>query len=373
MRILIFDPMLVDYDTRSPETKPLGGTQSAILYLARELAGLGNKVTVINGAEPRTTDGVQFINPPLSAEIANGFDVMVVSSTAIGHLIRNLGITIPLILWCHHANDQRAVQALRLKEERAIYAGFAMVSRWQGERYMESFNIPAAKIAVMRNAVSPFFHDIAPGRPWYERGEPPVLAYTSTPFRGLDLLLMGFPLVRARIPGARLKIFSGMSLYGGAGDDKDLHCLYELGRSLPGVEYVGAVPQSRLAAEMQSVDILAYPSTFAETSCIAVLEAMAAGVKVITTPLGALPETTAGFAELVNVRGDLPDGQMPHPAQAATRFAEQTAQIIESVDAARSAAQRIQQIAVIRDHYNWPARARQWHDWLGKVSRGEFG
>jgi glycosyltransferase involved in cell wall biosynthesis len=153
----------------------------------------------------------------------------------------------------------------------------------------------------LRNAIGPRFENMfTDARDLAEaKGAAPLMAYTSTPFRGLDALVRMFPSWRALHPQLGLEIYSDMSIYQ-FNDARDPHReLYARARATPGVEFRGAVPQTALAAALRRAAILAYPNSFAETSCVAVMEALAAGLHVVTTKLGALPETCMGFADLV--------------------------------------------------------------------------
>jgi glycosyltransferase involved in cell wall biosynthesis len=215
----------------------------------------------------------------------------------------------------------------------------------------------------MRNAVSPAFANPPDAPAWPQSGEAPVLFYSSTPFRGLDVLLQAFPSIRDAIPGTRLRIFSGMGVYQMPAEQDQYRDLYERARSTEGVEYVGPIGQSRLAKELIGATALAYPSTFAETSCITVIEAMAIGAAVITTRLGALPETTGGLASLVEPQSD--------KAALAGDFAAKTVAVLRAMQQNPSAADqaRSERMAYVREKYSWDERAKEWEAWLSKVVR----
>ena len=367
MKIAFLDLIGWDYTPLTPLERPLGGSQSAAIYLARELAARGHGVTLFNStSRPGVYSGVDCpgMSGGLASDRLNGFDAVVVLNSASGQQLRAAGVAAPLALWSQHAADQPAVQALAGAEERRAWDAFCLVSRWQAERYAAAFGIPAERIAIMRNAAAAAFQGLERrGPPFFRAGAPPVLAYTSTPFRGLAILLMAFPEIRAAVPGCRLRVYSSMGVYQVAEAADDYRILYELTRALPGAEYVGSLPQTALAEALAEADILAYPNVFVETSCISVMEAMAAGCLVASSTLGALPETTAGFGFLMDASADAV-GMARDFARLLValirRAREQPDQFEDHLQRQRSQA---------RAAYDWAARAQDWEQVLQRLRR----
>jgi glycosyltransferase involved in cell wall biosynthesis len=368
LRIAFLEPTGWQYTVDTPLERPFGGSQSALCYLAVELRVLGHDVTIFNGIEtPSESRGVALRNLGEAARpgILDRFDCVIVVNRSIGHMLRrDQHVSVPLILWTQQADDQPGISDLRDANEMKAWTGFAFVSDWQRERYGKTFGVPGDKARVLRNAVSPAFAGSGDDVPWFAAGRPPILFYSSTPFRGLDVLLQAFPAIRSAVPGTRLRVFSSMGVYQvGAADDRYRY-LYERCKSLDGVEYVGSMGQTRLAAELAGTAALAYPSTFAETSCITALEAMAVGAAVLATRLGALPETTGGLAAMID--------WLPDKAALARAFADATIANLRDTlaDAAAAAAARNARIKFIRDNYLWPDRATEWTDWLMQLRAG---
>jgi glycosyltransferase involved in cell wall biosynthesis len=247
------------------------------------------------------------------------------------------------------------MQSLIEPDNRRCWDLVVCVSGWQRKQLMKHLGLGAEKSVVLRNAMAPAFENLFASRDALAQAKsgPLRLAYTSTPFRGLDILLEVFPSFRARRPGATLDVYSSMAVYQTPNDPHQ--DLYRKARSLAGVNYAGSIPQVALAGALSKAHILSYPNTFPETSCIAVMEALGAGLRVVTSELGALPETTGGHARLV------PMGKNRDDYVGRFRKALQAPYAIES-----EADRAYGQVVEMNRTSTWRVRAREWTETLAR-------
>jgi glycosyltransferase involved in cell wall biosynthesis len=154
----------------------------------------------------------------------------------------------------------------------------------------------------------------------HERVQPRVpgsIAYCSSPDRGLHHLLNMFPLIKAKVPGASLKIYYRFRpWYEGIVNERlfdNTHMrwradqikgmLDKLGEDgSGGVTLVGPVSPRMMAEELGRTEVFAYPCDpvrFTEGFSCAVLEACAAGCVPIVAAVDALPEMYSGAAQLI--------------------------------------------------------------------------
>ena len=92
---------------------------------------------------------------------------------------------------------------------------------------------------------------------------------------------------------------------------------------------------------------------------------MAMGATVLTTHLGALPETLAGFGRMVEAS--------ENPAVLAPQFAAIAVDALNDIlrNPDQAAARRAAQIAFVHQNYAWPARALEWQSWLFDMILGQ--
>lgn len=72
MKIAFADPIACDYTIETPYQKPLGASQSALCYLAEELASQGHEVFLLNNSKtPRISRGLVCLPLPLTNQEKN--------------------------------------------------------------------------------------------------------------------------------------------------------------------------------------------------------------------------------------------------------------------------------------------------------------
>jgi len=114
------------------------------------------------------------------------------------------------------------------------------------------------------------------------------LIYSSSPDRGLELLLSLFPKVKEQVPEAVLDIFYGFENF----QDKEyVKKIMEIIENTGGVTYHGRVGQDELAEAFQKSTIWAYPTWFQETYCITALESMVSKCVPVTSDYWGLIDT----------------------------------------------------------------------------------
>jgi glycosyltransferase involved in cell wall biosynthesis len=161
------------------------------------------------------------------------------------------------------------------------------------------FKIPEHKSTVIKNAIEPF-----PTKK-FVRGDKIKLIYHSTPWRGLNVLLGVMQLVKTK--DVELDVYSSTQIYGDQfkkSNDDNYKGLYEQAKALPNVNYIGYVTNEEIRKKLQTYDVFCFPSIWEETSCISAIEALSAGLHMVTTNYGALFETCSEWPVYVNYTKD---------------------------------------------------------------------
>ena len=196
------------------------------------------------------------------------------------------------ILWQKNSWDQPNLYPwFKNKANHHKYDWYVFNSHWNYEKFRMMFGLPCHKCLVIKNGIE----KIRKAKP-YEQNKPIKIIHQNTPWRGLSVLLGAMQLVKN--PLISLDVYSSTEIYGKQFYEQNDHnytALYKQARELPNVNYIGYKPNEYIRENIHNYNMYVYPSIFEETSCISLLEAMAAGLYCITTNYGALFETGAEF------------------------------------------------------------------------------
>jgi glycosyltransferase involved in cell wall biosynthesis len=289
------------YDAASPYNTLLGGTQSSVIFLMEHLRSLGENITFWNvGITNSNLKGIKHIDintNNLGKINEEDIDILIFigGSSIVPSIKKCLKKNIPLIFWTQHSYDQPAIQGLKDQENIKNISAIIFVSNWQELSAIAHLNLYNIKTAVIENGISPPFENLFKDLEEFKNKKKELIGcYASTPFRGLKELLESSKFINYPI---KIKIFSSMKIYNMP--DHDYEELYNQIKKSDKFIYYGSINKQELALEFKSSSFLTYPSTFEETFCITLIDSLAAGMHPVLNDLGALKETSNGFASFL--------------------------------------------------------------------------
>jgi len=197
------------------------------------------------------------------------------------------------ILWQKNSYDQPNLAPwFKDKSNHHKYDWYVFNSHWNCEKFRMFFDLPTEKCLVVKNGID----NIEPILTQYTTGEKIKIIHHNTPWRGLSVLLGAMQLVTN--PLVSLDVYSSTKIYGKDfydQHDKYYKTLYEQADFLPNVNYIGYKSNDFIKEQLKNYRMYVYPSIWEETSCISLIESMAAGLYCIVTNFGAIYETGAEF------------------------------------------------------------------------------
>lgn len=297
----------------------------------------------------------EYLNKYVDNELLNNFQIVV-------SRIRELEDDKIKLFWTKETAKDPESQRLR---DQYILDKFLFIihnSDYQRAQFHELLQVPFSKQHVLKNAIEPSSVKISQKRVKLDKIK---LIYSSTPQRGLNILYSVFNELYKEDSNVELDVFSSFDIYGHQTRNAPFEPLFQLCRDHPGINYHGSVSHEELLEETKKSHILAFPSTWEESSCTTVLENASAGNLIITNNLGALPETTAGFALMYDFH--LETNVHANRFFNALKYGISVVRNNIEIDGLSLENHLEKQKEYIDRFYNWELRGREWSTFLRNI------
>lgn len=331
LKIAFIDILGLVYDGNTLKHRGLGGSESAVILMSRELTRLGFDVTVFNNCKDKTSsdgiyDGVRYIDLSDLKNNNESFDIVISSRNVIPfvpqheveyaqHLLNIFGINAGDKIKAedfHHIVQNSKYRAVWMHDtfcsgdeslERLVVSGYIneifVLSDWHSTYVMNcehgdkrNFEVLKRNAFMTRNGITKYHDEVD-----ITKKDPNLYVYNASVTKGmLPLIEDIWPRVKERLPDAKLKVIGGFYKFSdnspGDEQEKKFWQLYhDNEKKNLDVEFTGIVKQSEIADILSEASYMIYPSAFPETFGISTLESLYYCTPLITTRFGALEET----------------------------------------------------------------------------------
>ena len=274
-------PTAFDWNPDLFKTRGFGGSEEAVVNLAKEWAKDGWNVTVYNscGTEEMIRDGVTY-KPHWEFNPKDKQDVLILwrSPKLLDYDVNASKVIVDL----HDVVQSGEFTPKRLEK---LYKVFVKTN------FHRSLfpNVPDEKICIVPNGQDfELFNQEAVK-------DPMMICNTSSPDRSMDVAPEIFKRIKEQVPEARMKGCYGWGNYDDihSGNEKMKAWKEKIVKEMEdaGIENLGRLTQKETAKLYLESNMLLFPSEFAEIDCITVKKAQACGALPVVTDFGALDES----------------------------------------------------------------------------------
>ena len=386
LKLAIIDIPGMAYDGDTLNHRGLGGSESAVILISRELSKLGIAVTVFNGCDedghrPGIYDGVTYRPLDSIPQYINDFEVIISSRTAqpfadqtLQHHDFRLARQFPLTHFSRQRPDAKKIVWMHdtFSWGDEVNGGINEVwclSDFHAEYFMNcnhgvrrNYEVLRNHVWVTRNGIQKF--DVN------ETRDPDLFIFNANQSKGLRPLLdQVWPRLQLRLPQAKLVVIGGFYQLGSAfGHDpnqtNDFENTVRSHRSNPNIHFTGIITQKQVAEWNARASFFVYPASLPETFGISTWEALYQGTPLITNRFGALAETATAASYYLDYAIE-PNGLYPHinAEQQVDKFVDLVIQAY--VDPDRQL--RSNSAREISDIAGWDTVALEWYQHLSQL------
>jgi FkbM family methyltransferase len=382
MKIAIIDKLGLCYSGDTLSKQGLGGSESAVILMAKNLQQIGFDVTVFNNckdgsfSKPGVYDGVRYIDNTDAKSHEEIYDIAIVSRTVAPFVMNDwpfIHTAQKRILWLHDT----FIDGDQIMEDLVVSSKIDHIftlSDWHTSYILtcahgkkRNYEVLKKKVFQTRNGAVCHIPEVD-----LSKKDPNHFVYNASATKGmLPLVNDIWPEIKKRLPQARLTIIGGYYRFReGAAADAQENTVEQLSKRQDlkdlGVTFTGVIPQHEIAEILANAWMMLYPGAFPETFGISSLESLLYKTPLVTTRFGALEETAVDLACYHIDYAIEPNSLFPH-----INKEQQVQKFLEAFFSAYATTYLHQQkqnyCDVVKDIAGWDTVALQWKQFFYSI------
>jgi glycosyltransferase involved in cell wall biosynthesis len=194
------------------------------------------------------------------------------------------------VYWLHDLPEDPETNHLKNPSSRNKFHKLVFCGQWQYSRYQSILGVPYDNNSIVIDT------PIEPAPVVQKTFDDKIrLVYSSTPQRGLQLLVPIFEKLAEKHKNIHLDVFSSFKIYGWEESDRQFEPLYDKIRNHPQMTYHGFASNEVVREHLLKAHIHAYPSIWQECNSRSVIEAMSSGLLCVHPNYAGLSDTSGSL------------------------------------------------------------------------------